>query len=126
LVTENERLQIQDEAGGPATLDAGIIGLPLAYSANEATGERREEKVQSHPAARSAASNGASRHSPLAQSDGNFEPLLDVIEAAKLLRIHPKTLRDKACRGTIPAVQIGRIWRFRVSTLNRWLEKIAS
>ena len=31
--------------------------------------------------------------------EGGFEPLLDVAEAAKLLRIHPKTLRAKARRG---------------------------
>lgn len=58
--------------------------------------------------------------------DGGFEPLLDVGEAAKLLRIHPKTLRVKARRGVIPAIQIGRVWRFRASALNRWLDEIAS
>jgi excisionase family DNA binding protein len=55
-----------------------------------------------------------------------FEPLLDVAEAAKLLRIHPKTLRTKARRGIIPATQVGRLWRFRASALNEWLEEIAS
>jgi excisionase family DNA binding protein len=58
--------------------------------------------------------------------DSGFEPLLDVAEAAKLLRIHPKTLRVKARRGVIPAIQIGRVWRFRASALNRWLDEIAS
>jgi excisionase family DNA binding protein len=60
------------------------------------------------------------------EREGGFEPLLDVAEAAKLLRIHPKTLRIKARRGVIPAVQIGRVWRFRGSALNRWLDEIAS
>jgi excisionase family DNA binding protein len=60
------------------------------------------------------------------KNDGGFEPLLDVAEAAKLLRIHPKTLRLKARCGVIPAVQIGRVWRFRASALNRWLDEIAS
>jgi excisionase family DNA binding protein len=59
------------------------------------------------------------------KNDVGFEPLLDVAEAAKLLRIHPKTLRVKARRGVIPAVQIGRVWRFRASALNRWLDEIA-
>jgi hypothetical protein len=54
-----------------------------------------------------------------------FEPLLDVAETARFLRIHPKTLRVKACRGIIPAVQIGRVWGFRASALNRWLEGIS-
>jgi len=51
---------------------------------------------------------------------------LDVTEAAKLLMIHPKTLRTKARRGVIPGVQVGRLWRFRASALNEWLDEIAS
>ena len=43
-----------------------------------------------------------------------FEPLLDSIEAAALLRIHPNTLKKMARR-------IGRCWRFRTSDLNEWL-----
>jgi excisionase family DNA binding protein len=61
-----------------------------------------------------------------AQGESNFESLLDVAEAAKLLRIHPKTLRNKARRGIIPGVQVGRLWRFRPSSLNEWLDGIAS
>jgi excisionase family DNA binding protein len=61
-----------------------------------------------------------------AQSDDVFEPLLDSNEAAALLRIHPKTLRTKARRGIIPAVQVGRLWRFRASALNQWLDEMAS
>jgi excisionase family DNA binding protein len=61
-----------------------------------------------------------------AQGESDFESLLDVAEAARLLRIHPKTLRNKARRGIIPGVQIGRLWRFRASALNEWLDDIAS
>ena len=61
-----------------------------------------------------------------AQGESNFESLLDVAEAAKLLRIHPKTLRNKARRGIIPGVQVGRLWRFRASALSEWLDEIAS
>lgn len=61
-----------------------------------------------------------------AQGESNFESLLDVAEAAKLLRIHPKTLRKKARRGIIPGVQVGRLWRFRASAPNEWLDEIAS
>ena len=60
------------------------------------------------------------------QSLKNFEPLLDTEEAARLLRMHPRTLRTKARRGSIPAVQVGKRWRFRASTLDRWLGKLAS
>lgn len=60
------------------------------------------------------------------QSQRNFEPLLDIHEAAKLLRMHPGTLRTKARTGSIPGVQVGRRWRFRASLLDRWLGKLAS
>jgi len=60
------------------------------------------------------------------QNDRNFEPLLDTEETAKLLRMHPRTLRVKARTGAIPGVQVGNRWRFRASTLDRWLGKLAS
>jgi len=58
--------------------------------------------------------------------DDGFEPLLDSEEAAALLKIHPKTLQKLARNGEVDAIQIGKLWRFRASALNRWLEKIAS
>lgn len=58
-------------------------------------------------------------------SDNDFEPLLDSEEAAALLRIHPKTLQKLARLGEIDAIQVGKLWRFRASALNRWIEKLA-
>ena len=52
-----------------------------------------------------------------------FKPLLDAIEAAALLRIHPKTLQKKARRGEIPGRHPCKYWRFRVSDLNDWLSR---
>lgn len=54
-----------------------------------------------------------------------FEQLLDTEQAARLLRMHPQTLRIKARSGEIPAKQVGKRWRFRASTLNHWLEEPA-
>jgi excisionase family DNA binding protein len=116
--------------------DSEITALKGADTTNEATGERREEAaasgrlvaaeaVHGNRDAPSVVGHGASRKTPHVQSNIEFEPLLDVAEAAKLLRIHPKTLRVKASQGIIPAVQIGRVWRFRASALNRWLEGIS-
>ncbi len=51
-----------------------------------------------------------------------FERLLDSEEAARLLRIHPKTLQRMARNGDIRGVQIGKLWRFRASHLNEWME----
>ena len=56
-----------------------------------------------------------------------FEQLLDSDEAAALLKIHPKTLQKMARNGEITGVQVGRLWRFRASVINQWLEhKMAS
>ena len=59
---------------------------------------------------------------PATASRAQFEPLLDSDEAAALLKIHPKTLQKMARAGQITGVQIGRLWRFRASVLNDWLE----
>jgi excisionase family DNA binding protein len=56
------------------------------------------------------------------QFEPTFEPVLDSEEAAALLKIHPKTLQKLARDGKIPGVRIGKLWAFRASTLNRWLE----
>jgi excisionase family DNA binding protein len=54
------------------------------------------------------------------------ERLLDTDEAAAIMRIHPKTLQKLARRGVIRAIQIGKVWRFRASTLEEWIqEKLA-
>lgn len=45
----------------------------------------------------------------------SFEPLIDIIAAAGLLKVHPKTVQRLARGGEIPAVRIGRYWRFRAS-----------
>jgi excisionase family DNA binding protein len=60
-------------------------------------------------------------------ADPLFEQLLDTDEAAALLKIHPKTLQQMARNGQIIGIRIGKLWRFRASVLNAWLEqKIAS
>lgn len=66
---------------------------------------------------------------PVTSADASsfeFEPLLDSEEAAALLKIHPKTLQRLARQGEVTAIQIGKLWRFRASALNRWLQKMAS
>jgi excisionase family DNA binding protein len=56
-------------------------------------------------------------------NDFSFEPLLDSQEAARLLRIHPKTLQRMARNGEVVGIQIGKLWRFRASELELWLRK---
>jgi excisionase family DNA binding protein len=51
-----------------------------------------------------------------------FEPLLDLGQAAALLGMHWKTLETMARTHRLPALKVGKRWRFRASALNRWLE----
>ena len=51
-----------------------------------------------------------------------FEPLLDLHEAAHVLGMHWKTLEGKARQHEVPAFKVGKRWRFRLSSLNNWLE----
>lgn len=52
-----------------------------------------------------------------------MEPLIDGNEVAKLLHIHPVTLAEMARQGRIPAIKIGRVWRYRPSSLRRWVDE---
>ncbi len=51
----------------------------------------------------------------------NFEPLLNSLEAAKLIGIHPKTLQKYAREGRAPGIRVGDLWRFRKSELDAWV-----
>lgn len=51
------------------------------------------------------------------------EPLLDSEEAAAIVKIHPKTLQRLARRGIVRGVQIGRLWRFRASEIEDWIQQ---
>jgi excisionase family DNA binding protein len=51
-----------------------------------------------------------------------FEPLIDSEEAAALLGIHAKTLIRLARERKIPAVRLGRLWRFRTSAMETWIQ----
>lgn len=55
-----------------------------------------------------------------------FEPLLSDAQAGELLGLHPKTVQRLARAGEIPAIRIGRYWRFRTSELDAWLETLAT
>jgi excisionase family DNA binding protein len=48
---------------------------------------------------------------------------LDSNEAAQLLRIHPKTLQRMARKGEVPALHIGKLWRFSASALLLWQQQ---
>jgi excisionase family DNA binding protein len=47
--------------------------------------------------------------------------ILTVEDAAKLLKVKPKTVRALAAGGVIPAVKVGKPWRFDETLLREWL-----
>src|SRR5260370_32775318 len=49
------------------------------------------------------------------------EPVWDCTEAARFLRLHPKTVKRMARRGQIPGCLLGRRWFFRPSDLDALL-----
>ena len=51
----------------------------------------------------------------------NCEPMIDAYEAGGLLKLHPKTVKRLAADGIIPGLKIGKLWRFRASSLDEWM-----
>lgn len=47
--------------------------------------------------------------------------LLTLEQVAKLLRLHTSTVYRMVKRGKIPAVKVGRVWRFSRDALDKWL-----
>lgn len=54
-------------------------------------------------------------------SSSSFEPLLDSEQAALLLDVHEKTVVRWARQKKLPAMRLGKLWRFRASQLDAWL-----
>ena len=49
------------------------------------------------------------------------DPLLDANDAAAVLKISAYTVRQRARRREIPAIRLGKFWRFRRSSLDSWI-----
>src|SRR5260370_2584528 len=65
-----------------------------------------------------------SESSPLSNGDHRLnsmpqgvEVLLTTKEASQVLKIHPKVLERMAKRGEVPALKVGKFWRYRATTL---------
>ncbi len=76
----------------------------------------------------SSASNSESfERKPTASERFMPEPLLDSDQAAAIMQIHPKTLQRYARQGIVRGFQLGTMWRFRASEIERWIqERMAS
>lgn len=50
-----------------------------------------------------------------------IESLLTTKEASQVLKIHPKVLERMAKRGEVPALKVGKFWRYRATALDAWI-----
>jgi excisionase family DNA binding protein len=65
----------------------------------------------------------------LASSSSQFEqsaidytsPLWTVEEVAGYLKLQPETVRSMARRGELPAIKLGKVWRFRKTAIHEML-----
>lgn len=57
------------------------------------------------------------------EMEKSFEKLRSHEEVAELLGIHPETLRRMAVRGEVPALKVGRFWKYRASALDDWVSE---
>jgi excisionase family DNA binding protein len=54
-------------------------------------------------------------------NNNTCEQLLDSSDAARILKINTKTLQSMARSGKVPAIRIGKLWRFHKAQLESWL-----
>lgn len=80
--------------------------------------------MSSDPLPLSVQANSESLHpkKPASSAGAFFEPLLDTDEAAAMMRIHPKTLQKLARKGVVRGVHVGKLWRFRASVIEEWIQ----
>ncbi len=57
----------------------------------------------------------------LSRSFHGIESLLTTQEASEVLKIHPKVLERMAKRGEVPALKVGKFWRYRATALDAWI-----
>ncbi|MBI5400332.1 helix-turn-helix domain-containing protein [Candidatus Saganbacteria bacterium] len=50
-----------------------------------------------------------------------MEKALTIMEVSKILSLSPITVYRLARKGEIPAVRVGRCWRFTQEAINKWL-----
>ncbi len=84
--------------------------------------QRRSEMEGRPPAARSAPLPALQENGDSAPATpSGIERLLTSKEASEVLKIHPKVLERMAKRGEVPALKVGKFWRYRASTLDAWI-----
>ena len=52
-----------------------------------------------------------------------MENIMTIEEVAKYLKMKPQTIYTWAQKGQIPAVKLGKEWRFRKDVIDEWLNE---
>ncbi len=52
------------------------------------------------------------------------DPLWTVEDVAEYLKLQPETIRSMARRGELPALKIGKVWRFQRGAIHAMLVKM--
>ena len=71
----------------------------------------------------SAVLNPSPRKPPTSAAAPFPERLLDSDEAAAIMNVHPKTLQKLARKGIVRGVHVGKLWRFRASAIEEWIDR---
>lgn len=50
------------------------------------------------------------------------EPLLDSHQAAAIFKVHQGTVQRLADLAQIHSVHVGKLWRFRASAIDKWID----
>ena len=58
-----------------------------------------------------------------ADSISNLREVMNIREASQYLGVSPDTLYKYLSRGRVPAFKLGNRWKFKKSTLDRWMER---
>lgn len=57
------------------------------------------------------------------ENNSEIIPLLTVEEAASYLKVNAQTVRAMARRGALPAIKVGRVWRFYKDDIDRFFKQ---
>ena len=85
--------------------------------------EEKEAELQRNHATTESASSLQGSHAGHLSRDISLgiEALLTSKQASQVLKIHPKVLERMAKRGEVPALKVGKFWRYRATALDAWI-----
>lgn len=58
-------------------------------------------------------------------ADASVDPLWTVEDVAAYLKLQPETIRSMARRGELPALKIGKVWRFQSHAIHAMISAMA-